>query len=246
MNTWRIIPLLLMDQEGLVKTKKFKDPVYIGDPLNTVRIFNNKFVDEIIILDISRSKQKQGPNIDLVARISPECFMPLAYGGGINSIDDAKRIFGLGVEKIVINNASRNNSKLINQVANYGGQQSLCISIDISGTLESGYYVFDYLTGKCLNIPLNNFVSSLESQGAGEILVTAVDKEGTFSGYDLDLVAYIRENSSLPIIVNGGAKNTDDFLAAIAKGADAVAAGSMFVFHGSRKSVLINYPSNRE
>jgi cyclase len=238
----RIIPILLMDNDGLVKTKQFKDPIYVGDPLNAVRIFNTKLVDELIILDIGKSRHEKRPDFDFISRIVSECFMPLGYGGGIQSFNDAIEIFALGVEKIVLQSAVFSDSSIIQEISRHAGRQSVSIAIDVIRDTRGSYYVYHAAKRKIMKVDLLEFLIEVQAKGAGEILITSIDREGTFSGYDLNLISYVRDVIDVPLIINGGASKMDDFEKANLTGADAMAAGSMFVFYKNRDGVLLNYP----
>ena len=229
-----------------MKTRNFKNPVYIGDPINAVRIFNQKQVDEILGLDIDRSNRNLGPDFQLVQKIASECFMPLSYGGGIRDLEDAKKIYSLGVEKIVIQSAAIRNPGLIRQVANFTGSQSISVSIDVLQSGPSKYNLYHPASSKIIDTPLLDYIRQIQEEGAGEIMITSVAHEGDMKGYNLDLIRLVRDSTSVPIIAHGGAGSVNDFASAISAGADAVAAGSFFVFYGPRRGVLISYPNYSE
>jgi cyclase len=240
----RVIPVLTISELKLVKTVRFKNPKYIGDPLNAIKIFNEKEVDEVIVLDISKSKKIKRPNFNLINKIASECFMPLSYGGGIDNFDSAKKIFDLGVEKIVVNSALHTNIKLIEKIANSYGSQSVVASIDVKRNFFGKKKIFSHNGTTNTKISLENFVSYLENYGIGEIFINNIEKEGTFSGFDLDLIKLVSGLVSVPVIANGGARDISDFLKAYKNGASAVAASSTFVFkNNNTESILINYPS---
>lgn len=247
MNRFRIIPILLIDEDGLVKGEKFKNHRYVGDPINAVKIFNDKEVDEITILDIGASRENRSPNFDLIEELAGEAFMPLSYGGGLSNLDQVSRILKSGVEKVIFNHSAVHRPKLIRETADKFGSSSTVVSIDVkSGGLFGGRKVFT-LNGK-ENIgkdPLA-FAKEMEEIGAGEIILTSIDKEGTQNGYDLKLIEHVSHEVGIPVIANGGAGNIQHFKDAISAGASAVAAGSFFVFQGPRKAVLISYPSNED
>jgi cyclase len=238
----RIIPVLLHNNRGLVKTMKFRNPTYIGDPINTVRILSEKQVDEIIILDIERTKLGIGPNLKLIQDVTPESFVPLCYGGGIRNLMDAKAVLNLGVEKIVVQNLLFTNIKVVNEIAQNYGSQSVIAAIDVCLDNYGNYSIYDSSRGNKLKLPLETILQQIKNSFVGEIIVTSVDREGTMKGFDLNLISQIKDVLSIPLIFNGGAGTTYDLALSLKAGADAVAAGSMFVFHGSRKSILINYP----
>jgi imidazole glycerol-phosphate synthase subunit HisF len=242
----RIIPILLHDKRGLVKTRGFKNPVYIGDPINSIRIFNEKYVDELVFLDIGRTRDGLGPDLDLVSRIAQECFMPLGYGGGIRNLQDAKDLFSCGVEKVILQNAALKNLKLVAEIAEFGGSQSIAISLDFKRRAREKYELFTQNSGVDKNLSLETILLDLQKHGAGEVIITSVDHEGSMSGYDLELIRKIRSLVSIPIVANGGAGKLTDFEQVFDAGADAAAAGSMFVFIGKLRGVLINYPTSRD
>jgi len=242
----RVIPSLLLSGDGLVKTTRFKNPVYVGDPINTVKIFNEKQVDELALLDITASSQNTPPQFDRIAEIASEAFMPLAYGGGISNTDQVKRLFQSGVEKIIVNSSLWQQPNLITAAANQFGSQSIVASIDAKRSLLGGYHCVTH-GGRVKHSrkPAELARQAVES-GAGEVLLNAVDRDGTQSGYDIDLIASITASVSVPVIACGGAGKVSDFAAAVQSGgAAAVAAGSMFVFHGVHRAVLVNFPDEK-
>jgi cyclase len=246
MKRVRIIPSLLIHDGGLVKSRKFSDYKYVGDPINAVKIFNEKEVDEICIIDIDASREGKKPAIDKIADIVSEAFMPVAYGGGIHSLDDAKALFANGIEKVIINKAAVTKPELITTIAGQYGSQSMVVSIDVKKTFLSGQKVFTD-NGRT-NTGLNpvQFARQMEEAGAGEILLNSIDRDGSFSGYDLVLIREVTQAVNIPVIAIGGASDVDDFLAAVEAGASAVAAGSLFVFQLPHRAVLISYPSQKE
>ena len=224
----RFIPCLLLKENGLVKTVNFKNPSYVGDPINTVRIFNEKEVDELVFLDIEATPKKKEPNYKLLGEIANECFMPLAYGGGIKTFEQASKIFEIGIEKVVINSSSYANPELISQIAKVYGTQSIIASVDVKkgffgkqNCVSNGAKVKE-------NVDLLTWIKSLESRGAGEILIASVDQEGTWNGLDYDLIKSVVQSTSLPVIANGGAGSVEDLRRAVYDcNASAVAMGSM-------------------
>lgn len=242
----RVIPVLLMNGGGLVKTVKFKCPKYVGDPINAVKIFNEKEVDEIILLDITATIENRPPNFGMIRDIAGECFMPLAYGGGIRSFDDAQAVFQCGVEKVVLNSAA-GDLGLIKQIASTYGSQAVVISIDARRNFFGKRSVYSHSGSKSRGIVPTEFARMTADAGAGEILINSIEREGTYQGYDLDLVSSVSEVVSIPVVALGGAASVDD-LAFVVKqgGASAAAAGSIFVFHGKHRAVLINFPSQEE
>lgn len=243
----RVIPTLLLKGRGLYKTVQFKNPTYIGDPINTMRIFNDKEVDEIIILDITATKDRHGPNLEQISEIVSESFMPLAYGGGVTSLDQARALFDIGVEKIILNSAAVENPDLIESIARVGGSQAVVVSIDVRKTMFSGLKVFTQSGTQKTSLDPILWAKEAEKRGAGEIMVTSIDREGTFKGYETALIRQIADNVTLPVIACGGAASLSDFAAVLKDGhASAVAAGSMFVFQGPHRAVLISYPTRSE
>ncbi|PQA84828.1 imidazole glycerol phosphate synthase subunit HisF [Limnohabitans sp. TS-CS-82] len=247
MNKTRVIPVLLLRGRGLVKTIKFKKSTYIGDPINSVRIFNEKEVDELVFLDIDASREKRGPDFDLLEDIASEAFMPMAYGGGISSMDQIRRVFALGFEKVIINSAAYGGEALIRQASVTFGAQSIVGCVDVKRTLLGRYELFSHSGQTRQPVTLLEHVRSLEQQGVGEIIVNAVDRDGTQAGYDLKLIREVACAVHLPVVACGGAGGIDDLVAAVnVGGATAVAAGSLFVFVGPHRAVLINYPPRAE
>lgn len=234
--------MLLLKNGGLVKTTHFKNPVYVGDPINAVKIFNEKEVDELILLDITATNEKREPNYKKIEEIVSEAFMPIGYGGGINKLEQIEKLFKLGIEKIILNSVAHSNPNLIKQAAQIFGNQSIVVAIDVKKDLLSKHRIFTHSGGKAENIELISFLNMAENYGAGEILINSIDRDGTMKGYDVALIGKVSKNVSIPVIACGGAGNTSDFSAAIKTGASAVSAGSLFVFQGAFKAVLISYP----
>lgn len=243
----RIIPCLLLRGHGLVKTRKFKDPVYLGDPVNVVRIFNEKEVDELVVLDIDASREGREPNYEVIAEIAGECFMPIAYGGGVRTLEQARRLIRCGVEKVAINTAATESYDVIREAAQVFGSQAVVGAVDVKKTLLGGYRVVGKSASAEMKMPLDEHVQGLVAAGAGEIFLNSVDRDGTMEGYDLPLIRRVSQQISVPVIACGGAGSIDHLAAAVHEGgASAVAAGSMFVFHGRLRAVLINYPQGLE
>ena len=243
----RVIPCLLLQNQGLVKTVKFKNPKYVGCPTNAIKIFNAKEADEIIFLDITATREKRHPPFKLISEIATECFMPFCYGGGIKSLEDIQAIFSIGAEKVAINTQAILSPSLVKQASKQFGSQSIVVSIDVKKDLFGNYKVFSYLRKKALKIDPIDFAIQMEYMGAGELLVNSVDKDGTMEGYDIELIKKLTVAINIPVVACGGAGSIEHFRDAINKGgASAVAAGSMFVFYGKYRAVLINYPSQRE
>lgn len=244
----RIIPCLLVQNKALVKTFQFKDAKYVGDPINAVKIFNEKEVDEIIILDIDCTVNHISPDLNMIKNLALECRMPLCYGGGIKSVDQAREIFSLGVEKIAISSAAIENPNLISEMSKIFGSQSVVVVLDVKKNINTNKYEIYINNGK-LNTKIDPFIFSLEAQnlGAGEILLNSIDNDGLMKGYDLDLIRQIRNIISIPLTVLGGAGSLTDFGNVIQEhGIIGVASGSFFIFKGKFKAVLINYPSDLE
>jgi cyclase len=239
----RIIPVLLIHQGGLVKSEKFKNYRYVGDPINAVKIFNDKEVDEIVILDIEASKKGIEPNYDTIAEITGEAFMPLAYGGGINRIDQAEKLFYNGVEKLVLNTVLHQASgfDLIKSIASQYGAQSVIGSIDVAYNLFGKPMVYSHAGKKVKESNPLSFAKMLVDAGVGEIFLNVVNRDGTYQGYDLSLLNKIAHEISIPLIICGGAADKTDFVRAEENGASAMAAGSMFVFKRPHNAVLISY-----
>ena len=242
----RVIPCLLLRGWGLVKTVRFRNPVYVGDPINTVRIFNELEVDELIFLDITATPEKTALPYRIIEEIAAECFMPFTYGGGIRSIEDVKRIFSLGVEKIALNTYAVENPKFVNDIAEKFGSQSIVVSIDVRRTITGKYRVYSESGRKNTGTDPVALAKKMEQAGAGEILITSIDRDGTFSGFDTELIEKVSSVVNIPVIVCGGAGSIADFKKAIDAGASAVAAGSMMVYQGKNKAVLVNFPGQSE
>lgn len=244
----RIIPCLLVHNDGLVKTVKFKDPKYVGDPINAVRIFNEKQVDELIVLDIDASGNNREPNYRMIEHLAAECRMPLCYGGGVKTAKEAKMIFNLGVEKVAISSAAINNPELISEIASSVGNQSVVVVLDIKKKAITGKYELYTHNGKVSTgkDPFE-FAGQIQNLGAGEIVINSIDNDGVMKGYDLNLVKKIREKINIPLTVMGGCGSLEDIKVLINKfGIIGAAAGSLFVFKGIYKAVLINYPNRDE
>jgi len=238
----RVIPVLLLKGRGLYKGTKFKNEKYVGDPINTLRIFNEKEVDEIVVLDIEASQKGRSPDLGFINELASECFMPMCYGGGISSISEIEKIFYAGVEKVSLNSHGLTNPAFIRSVASVFGSQSLICSIDVKKNMFGKQNVYTHrATRKVSGSPLE-LAQCMEEAGAGEILLTSVDREGSGTGYDLDLIHEIASNISIPVVAAGGASQLSHFKEAVTAGASAVSAGDMFTFYGKHKAVLIQYP----
>ncbi len=241
----RIIPILLLKGSSLVKTIKFNKYSYIGDPCNTVRIFNELEVDEISILDIDKTTKKQDPNYDLIGEIASEAFMPLSYGGGINSLEKAKKIFSIGIEKVILNSAAIIEPTLITEIAKVFGSQAVVVSIDVRKSLFSKKYnIYSHSGKKKANLELKSWAKRCEDLGAGEIMLNNISRDGTWQGYDIDLYTSIQKTVNTPLIGCGGAKNIDDISKLVKhSGCSAAGVGSMVVFQKKDKGVLVNFPN---
>lgn len=240
----RIIPALLLQDESLVKTTQFKDFVYVGDPCNTVRIFNELEVDELVFLDIAVSRKKLRPNFALLEDIASECFMPLGYGGGIASLADAKTIFDIGFEKVIINTHAENNPALITEIASIYGSQAVMVSIDVKRSRRGDMVHTLSGTHNTRRDPVS-WAREAERLGAGEILLTSIDSEGTWQGMDLDLVSQVASAVSIPVIAHGGVGNIQHIADAVnVANASAVAIGSMVVFQKKGMGVLVHFPES--
>jgi imidazole glycerol-phosphate synthase subunit HisF len=243
----RVIPVLLCNLEGsLVKTQKFKKPVYVGDPVNAVKIFNDKEVDELIFLDITATSQGRRPNIRYISEIATEAFMPLCYGGGLSNLEDIRSVIKAGIEKVAINSALEKDPNLISRAADVLGSSSTVASIDVKKDFWGKHRVSVRNASKNLSIPLIEFAQLMEQKGAGEIVLNNVDRDGMMEGFDLELIREVSNSVSIPVIACGGAGNVAHLKEAIQAGASAVAAGSMFVFQGKHRAVLISYPTQAE
>ncbi len=247
MKRIRVIPLLLIQNGKLVKGTKFKNHRYVGDPINAVRIFNEKEVDELSIIDISASKMNRRPNIGQIREIAGEAFMPLSYGGGITSIDEVKEIFFNGIEKVLVNKTAITDPQFITKVADKFGTQSIVICMDVKKNIWGKYKVFSDNGTHNTDLDPVEYAQKCEMLGAGEILLTSVDREGSYAGYGIDILKKVTDAVSIPVIAAGGAGEAGDFKKAVdGGGASAVAAGSMFVFKRPHNAVLISYPSQKE
>jgi cyclase len=238
----RVIPCLLMKNGGLVKTIGFADPKYVGDPINAMRIFNEKEVDELILLDIEASRLGSEPDYTQIQEIVSEAFMPIAYGGGVIRVEQAQRLVSLGVEKVVVNTAALQNVDLVRRMADQLGSSSTVVAVDVKKDRLGRYRLFSFATGKGVNRDPIEHIQQVVMAGAGEILINDVARDGTGIGYDLELVRKVTGSVDVPVIACGGAGTLEHFREAVSAGASAVAAGSMFVYVGKHRAVMINYP----
>ncbi len=244
----RIIPCLLVHNKGLVKTTKFKDHKYVGDPINAVKIFNEKEVDELIVLDIDATMEGREPDYKMIENLAVECRMPFCYGGGIKTVDQAHRIFSLGVEKIAISSSALENPAIVTSMAERVGRQSIVVVIDVKKkTLSGKYELWTHNGSRNTGKHPADFAAEMERCGAGEIVVNSIDNDGVMKGYDLHLLQKVRDSVSIPMTVLGGAGSLEDIGAVIHRhGIIGAAAGSLFVFKGKYRAVLISYPGKAE
>jgi cyclase len=243
----RVLPCLLLRNDGLVKTVKFKDFSYVGDPINAVRIYNDMEVDELVFLDILATKEKREPPYKLIEEIAGECFMPLAYGGGIRTVEQMKRLFSLGVEKVIVNTAAYETPELLREAASLFGCQAIVASIDVKRGILGKYEVLVADGRKRTGLDPVAYARRMESYGAGEILVTSIDRDGTWSGYDIELVREVSGAVGIPVIASGGAGTIEDIGIVVKEGhASAAALGSMVVFQAKGFGVLIKFPKQAD
>lgn len=243
----RVIPCLLLKGQGLVKTINFTNPKYIGDPINAVKIFNDKEVHELVFLDITASTENRSPRLDFISDIASECFMPLAYGGGIRTVKQAEDVFNRGVEKIIINSYAIENPSFIHELADLFGSQSIVVSIDVKKNFLGNYLTYTHSGETKTRWDPVTWAQEAERLGAGEIFLNSIDRDGMMKGYDIPLIKSVSASVSIPVVACGGAGTVDDFGRAVQDGgASAVAAGSMFVYYGKHRAVLINFPDDDE
>jgi imidazole glycerol-phosphate synthase subunit HisF len=243
----RIIPCLQLIDQALVKTIKFDQYKYIGDPVNTVRIFNELEVDELCFLDIRATLEKRQPNLKILVEIANECFMPISYGGGVKNAEMVKKILSIGFEKVVINTEAFKRPDLITQISEYSGSQSIIGSIDVKKNIFGKYKVYSHDGIKNTNIDPVDWAQNLEMLGAGELLVTSMDRDGTWNGFDIELTKMISNAVSIPVIANGGAGTVEHIGQAIHEGkASAVALGSLVVYQAKGMGVLVNFPDKNK
>lgn len=243
MRRIRTIPVLLLKNGGLYKTVNFKNPKYVGDPINAVKIFNEKETDELILLDYNASADGRSIDYKRIEEIASEAFMPMAYGGGIKTLDDAKKVFDCGFEKVVLNSVLVDNPGLIQQIGNIYGAQAVVGSIDYKKNILGKGKVYIRSGSKSTGYGPVEWAEKLQEYGAGEIMLNCIDRDGTWDGYDLDTIKKLTERISVPLIACGGAGSISDLKQAVTAGASAVAAGSMFVFQKKGMGVLISFPT---
>lgn len=237
----RIIPILLLSDGGLVKTIKFSKDKYIGDPINAVKIFNQKEVDELVLLDISATRNGTSPNFLEIKEIVSEAFMPVGYGGGISKMSHIEQLFNIGVEKVIFNSAIFTHRNLIEEAVNIYGSQSIVASLDVKKDIWGNYKVYSSSGKKKQNLTLDSCIKLIQEIGFGELVINNIDRDGTMLGYDVELIEKVSGMLNIPVVAVGGAGTISDFVKAIKAGASAIAAGSMFVFQGVHKAVLISY-----
>lgn len=242
----RVIPCLLLKRGGLVKTIRFSGPKYVGDPINAIRIFNEKEVDELIVLDIMASKEGREPDYELIGQFAGECFMPLCYGGGVRTVEQVRRLFALGVEKVCLQTAALEDLSLVSRVAEEFGSQSVAVSVDVKRNWVGRYALYGAAKGTTLSVPWMEFLRRAVEAGAGEIVLNAVDRDGMRQGMDLSLIRQASSAMPIPLVAVGGVGSLADIRAGVDAGASAVAAGSFFIFHGPHRAVLITYPRYQE
>jgi imidazole glycerol-phosphate synthase subunit HisF len=243
----RVIPCLLLRNGSLVKTVKFKDPGYIGDPINAIRIYNEKEVDELIFLDITATIEKRQPPFKVLSEIASECFMPVTYGGGVRDLETIRQILNLGIEKVAINSYAVENPDFVRVAADKFGNSTVVVSMDVRRKMFGRYELMIHGGRKGTSLDPVEFSATMEKMGAGEILLTAIDRDGTQEGYDLELIKSVTSAVGVPVIVCGGAGKIEDFRLAVKEGgASACAAGSMVVYFGRNRAVLITFPAREK
>ncbi|MGI9214232.1 MAG: HisA/HisF-related TIM barrel protein [Gammaproteobacteria bacterium] len=245
-NKNRIIPILLLKDGGLYKTFQFKDPKYIGDPINTINIFNEKKVDELIVLDISREAKNKGPNFELLADIANEAFFPIAYGGGIENLEQATRIMELGFYKLSFCSAIYQNPLLVEKCVKTFGAQSVvgCLDVKVNSSGEISIYINN--GNDKINWKIEKYISFIKQLNIGELILNDIQKDGTFDGYNFDLLIEVNKKIQIPMVASGGAKSYADIASLFSKVNISAAAGALFVYYGPYNAVLISYPSQEE
>lgn len=243
----RLIPCLLVQSGGLCKTVRFKQPTYLGDPVNAVKIFSDKEADEIAVIDIAATPSGLGPDFELISHLAAQAFMPVCYGGGVTTLEQMERLFTLGVEKVLLSTSAHANPSLVESAARHFGNQSVVVCLDCRKPfLSSRYALYADRGRRRLGEPLIDAARRFEALGAGEIVLNNIDRDGTMQGYDHDLLATVTSALSIPVIALGGANSLDDMRQALHRsGAAGAAAGSLFSFRWPERAVLINYPKDR-
>jgi imidazole glycerol-phosphate synthase subunit HisF len=242
----RVIPTLLIKKRGLYKGRCFSDHKYVGDPINAVKIFNEKEVDEIVLLDIGATNDNAEPEYEYLKSITSQAFMPLGYGGGISNIKHIEQLFKCGVEKAIINTAACINPSFISEASTVAGSQSIVVSIDVRKNKKGRYSVFSNSGKKDTGLDPVEFAIRIEEAGAGEVILCSIDNDGTMLGYDTQIINDVSSHLTIPLVASGGAGKIEHFKDAITAGASAVSAGSLFVFQGKYRAVLISYPKQEE
>jgi cyclase len=243
----RVIPVLLLKNLGLVKSVKFKDYRYIGDPINAVKLFNDLGADELAFLDILACNEKHSISLDFVRRVGDEANMPFSVGGGIRSISEIRQVLNAGAEKVIVNTFASENPSFIKEASEEFGSSTIVVSIDVKKSLFGKELVFNYSGRNATKYDPVSFARLMEDYGAGEIIINSIEQDGMMNGYDISLIKRISEAVRIPVVALGGAGNNNDLKKAVVEGcASAVAAGSLFVYHGPRRAVLVNYPTQEE
>ena len=242
----RLIPTLLLDGDGLYKTIGFKNRSYIGDPINIVKIFNVKEVDEILILDISVTKEKRDIQWDLLSDIVSECFMPVSYGGGIKDIETISRLNHLGIEKIVLNSVALNDLSFVKEAVNRFGASTICVAINVKRNIFGKYKIYDYVRDTLTKIDLTKFIEVLNEIGVGELLVVDADREGTLKGLDKNIIKFTNNSTDIPVVFSGGLSCVDELRDLVKFELSGIGVGSVFVYQGPHRAVLVSYPTEDE
>jgi len=242
----RIIPVLLIRDGGLVKTVKFSKERYLGDPINAVRIFNEKEADELVLLDIGASKNGIEPDFNEIKEIVSEAFMPVGYGGGVKTLQQIEKLFNIGVEKVILNTVVFENESLINEASRIYGSQSIVVSLDVKKDLWGDYRIYTHSGSQKQKLDLPSALKRVQELGAGELIINSIDKDGTMAGYDLPLIRKVSGLLEIPVVAIGGAGSVQHLAEAIREGASAIAAGSMFIYQGVHKAVLISYVTTEQ
>ena len=242
----RVIPTILLRHGGVVKGQRFRNHKYVGDPINIIKIFNDKEVDELIILDIAATRSGVGPDFDLIQSFASECFMPLCYGGGITTLEQARQLFSVGVEKISLQSSAKKNPALITEIAQEFGSQSVIISVDITRNIFGKYKVYHAANQSTISQNWLEYITKCVRLGAGELMITSVQMEGLLDGLDLSLIKTATDRVPVPIIAGGGVSSIEDIKLAVRNGASAVSVGSFFVFHGPHRAVLVTVPKREK
>jgi imidazole glycerol-phosphate synthase subunit HisF len=242
----RVIPCLLVDDEAMVKTVRFTEGAYLGDPINVINLFNRFEVDEITLLDIRATVEGRPPPFELIERLAAECWVPLSYGGGIRSVADVRRVLASGVEKVVLGTVAADDPRVITEAARIFGAQAVIVAVDARRVAAGAYQTYVASGTRQVGMDPAAYAQRATSHGAGEILVTSIDRDGTMEGYDVELIHKVADAVDVPVIACGGAGDRGDIAVPIGAGASAVAAGSIFVFQGRDRGVLINFPERRQ